>query len=299
MANQSKQLVVLSGKGGTGKTSISAALAYEIKEQMQQPLVLIDADVDAANLALLLHPEIQNQSVFCDAEVAQIDAQACTACGICLQTCRYDAIIEGQPYSVDGIACEGCGACVFTCPEQAISLHEESSGFWFKSESLVGPMLHAELDPGGENSGKLVALLKQQGVQAAREINAVLMLVDGPPGTGCPAIAACSGTDLALLVTEPGLAAFHDLKRITATARHFNMPCVLCINKADINLKIKEEIVTWAEQESIPVLAEINFDEKMIECVMQGQIITQAYPQSKAAQQIKTLWTGLGKSLSI
>jgi MinD superfamily P-loop ATPase len=288
-----KQLVVLSGKGGTGKTSISAALAFEIHQQLQQELVIIDADVDAANLALLYHPDVRMETIFVDAEVARIDDARCTACGICAETCRFDAVIPGTPYAIDPIACEGCAACTLVCPTQAISLQKEASGKWYVSQSPVGPMLHAELDPGGENSGKLVTLLKQQGTAASQENQAPIMLVDGPPGTGCPAIAACSGADLALLVTEPGLAAFLDLKRIHATAKHFNLPCVLCINKADINPSIKLQIMAWAAQENIPLIGEVDFDEQMLQCVLQGEIITQAYPLSKAARQIQALWPGV------
>jgi MinD superfamily P-loop ATPase len=294
-----KQLVVLSGKGGTGKTSISAALAYVIQQQMQQSLVIVDADVDAANLALLYHPDVQMETLFQDAEVAHIEADQCAACGSCKAVCRFDAVIPGEPYTIDPIACEGCAACTAVCPTNAITMQEEASGKWYISQSQVGTMLHAELNPGGENSGKLVSLLKQQGMVAAEENRAPVMLVDGPPGTGCPAIAACSGADLALLVTEPGLAAFHDLKRIHATAKHFNLPCVLCINKANINPVIKLQIMTWAAQENIPLVGEIDFDEQMLQCVLQGELITHAYPQSQAAQQIQAIWPGVQSALGV
>ena len=288
------ELVILSGKGGTGKTSITAALAALCTEDGHKA-VFVDADVDAANLAMLLHPQRSQKQDFSAGEIAQIDPDLCTACGLCADTCHFDAVQSGNHYEIDTIACEGCAACYYVCPSQAITMHAETSGVWFQSVCELGPLYHAELFPGGENSGKLVSLLKQE----AQKEGSALMIVDGPPGTACSAIAACSGANLALLVTEPSLHAFHDLQRIAATIGHFNLPGLLCINKADMNPEIKQQIIDWAMDEGIPVAGEIDFDERMMDCVMQGEIITQAYPHSRAAGQVRALWTALAQVLLV
>jgi MinD superfamily P-loop ATPase len=225
-----KQLVVLSGKGGTGKTTVVAALAHLASEKM--PLVLADADVDAANLELVLDPIQQEVHDFRSGKLAVIDPVACTACGRCAEVCRFEAVVAGDVYEVDPLACEGCAACFYQCPVEAIAMQEQHAGRWFRSETRFGPLFHAHLFAGRENSGKLVTTVKQQANVHALDTKAALLLIDGPPGIGCPVIAASVGTDLALLVVEPTVSGAHGLERVLATTEHFRVPAMVAINKA-------------------------------------------------------------------
>ncbi|MCJ7825795.1 MAG: ATP-binding protein, partial [Anaerolineales bacterium] len=220
-----KQFVILSGKGGTGKTSVAASLAYLAAEGSQQvSTVLADADVDAANLELVLAPRMLEREDFWGGKVAGIDHAACSGCGECADICRFDAIheIDGI-YEVDPIACEGCAACAFGCPTEAISMTGQIAGEWYRSESRYGPLFHAALHPAQENSGKLVSLIKQRAKLLALDERRDLVIVDGPPGIGCPVISAASGADLALIVSEPSLAGVHDMQRILQTTEHFGV----------------------------------------------------------------------------
>jgi MinD superfamily P-loop ATPase len=197
-----KQLVILSGKGGTGKTTIAAALAHLASQEL--PIVLADADVDAANLELVLNPTKQEEHGFMGGQLAAIDPEKCTACGICYEVCRFEAIIPGnEAYRVDSLACEGCASCFYQCPEEAIRMEEQQAGLWFRSDTRFGPLFHAHLFAGQENSGKLITLVKQQARLRGLDTGATLVVVDGPPGIGCPVISASAGMDLALHVVEP------------------------------------------------------------------------------------------------
>ena len=231
-----KQLVILSGKGGTGKTSVAAALAHLASQDL--PIVLVDADVDAANLDLVLDPTRLEEHVFMGGQVAVIDPDKCQPCGICYDVCRFDAIIPGDDtYRVDPLACEGCDSCVHQCPEGAIHTEEQQAGLWFRSDTRFGPLFHAHLFAAQENSGKLVTMVKQQARLLALDGGYNLVIVDGPPGIGCPVISAVSGADLALIVTEPTVAGAHDLERVLKTTRHFGVRALVCINKADLHLE--------------------------------------------------------------
>ena len=236
-----KQLVILSGKGGTGKTSVAAAFAH-LAHDGHFPIkaVLADADVDAANLELVLRPERIETHDFTGGSVAVIDPKRCQSCGVCEQVCRFDAVLppssgdSQSTYAIDAIACDGCAACVYQCPEEAIHMEPQIAGRWYRSESRYGMLFHADLYPAQENSGKLVTLVKQNARLLALDTNGQVVIVDGPPGIGCPVIAAAAGADLAVIVTEPTVAGVHDLNRILQTTTHFRIPALVVINKADI-----------------------------------------------------------------
>ncbi len=286
-----KECVVLSGKGGTGKTSILAALAHLASDDKQ--LVLADADVDAANLELLLAPTEMERHDFVGGKVAEIDADLCRDCELCVTICRFGAIgYRGDTIAIDPIRCEGCAACYWACPSGAIEMRDRVSGQWFRSETSLGPLFHARLSPGQENSGKLVTQVKMTAKMASAVTEADLMLVDGPPGIGCPAIAATTGAQMALLVAEPTVSGVHDLTRILATTRHFRVPAAVCINKADINPAKTDEIKRLCDQEQVPMLGQIPFDRTMVETLVQLQPVT-AVPESPAALAIASLWNEL------
>lgn len=287
-----KQLVILSGKGGTGKTSISAAFAHLAGVTPGLTVVLVDADVDASNLDLVLEPKVKQANDFYGAQVAVIDPLRCSGCAECMAVCRFDAISQLAPASIsviDKIACEGCAACQYACPSQAITMQPELTGQWCFSESAFGPLFHASLRPAQENSGKLVSLIKRQAVDYARQIEAALILVDGPPGIACPAISAISGADMILLVTEPTAAGVHDLERISQTIRHFNVPMLVCLNKADIYPAGAAAINAFCQANHIPLVGAIPFDTVVTQAMVQGVPVT-AFSQSDVATQINNLW---------
>lgn len=290
-----KQLVVLSGKGGTGKTSVTAALAHLASGSSGRALlVLADADVDAANLELVLAPHVLERHEFRSGKVATIDASRCSGCGECSLACRFDAIREqGGAFRVDAFACEGCAACSYVCPEHAIDMLEQQAGTWFRSASRYGPLFHAALTPGQENSGKLVALIKRQAEQAAVEFELGRMLVDGPPGIACPVIAAASGADLALVVTEPSVGGIHDLRRILDTVAHFNLPALVCINKCDLYPEGVDQIEAECSQRRCEISGRIPFDASVTEAMAHGQPVTQYAPQADASQALLQLWASL------
>jgi MinD superfamily P-loop ATPase len=284
-----KQLVILSGKGGTGKTSVAAALADLAARE--RSLILADADVDAANLELLLQPQQTETRPFMGDHMAVISAAGCTSCGRCHEVCRFAAIRPGpDAYSVDAQACEGCAACFYACPEQAIQMRERQAGEWFRSQTRFGPLFHAHLFAGQGNSGKLVTLLKSQARQMAVQEGQELLLVDGPPGIGCPVIAASSGANLALLVTEPSLSAAHDLERALATLAHFRVPALVCINKADLNPARAEAVAAWCAERGIPVVGRLPYDEAVTRAMVQGQPVTAYQPEGAMASALRELW---------
>ena len=282
-----KQVVILSGKGGTGKTTVAAALAD--LAAAEGPVILADADVDAANLELVLSPTRLETTPFFGGETASIDPALCTACGRCAEVCRFEAIREGAAYRVDPLACEGCAACFYQCPVEAIRMLPAQAGEWYRSQTPYGPLFHAHLYAGQENSGKLVTMVRQQARLLALEGEPDWLLVDGPPGIGCPVIAACAGADLALLVTEPTISGAHDLERALATVRHFGVPAMVCVNKVDINPRRTAEIAADCRARDIPVVGEIPFDLEVTRAMTQGLPITRV-PGSSANAELRRLW---------
>lgn len=288
-----KQLVVISGKGGTGKTIISAAFAT-----LAQNKVMVDCDVDAANLYLLLHPEIQERHQFIGGKKASLNLEKCTQCGECLSICRFSAIEEDNEGEViiDPISCEGCAVCSHICPVQAIEMEDNISGEWFISRTKYGPFVHARLGIAEENSGKLVTEVRKKAKQMAEQSKADFVIIDGPPGIGCPVIASLSGTDMALVVTEPTLSGIHDMERVVQMAHHFRIQTACCINKHDINMRITKRIEDWCQKNSIPLVGKIHFDEEVTKSMVQGVPLTE-YSENEASEEIKNMWKKISKVL--
>jgi MinD superfamily P-loop ATPase len=290
-----KQLVILSGKGGTGKTSVAAALAH--LASLEMPIVLADADVDAANLELVLAPARLEEHVFMGGQVAIIDPDRCSLCGICYDVCRFEAVIHDasipgdDTYRVDPLACEGCASCVTQCPEDAIHSEEQQAGLWFRSDTRFGPLFHAHLFAAQENSGKLVTMVKQQGRLLALDQGRELLIVDGPPGIGCPVISASAGADVALLVVEPTVSGIHDLERALGTVNHFRVPALVCINKADLNLAHTAAIEAFCAGQGIEVVGELPFDTVVTEAMVQGQPVTAYQPDGAMATALRKTWS--------
>jgi MinD superfamily P-loop ATPase len=290
-----RQIVILSGKGGTGKTTVAAALAHVASQEAT--LVLADADVDAANLELVLSPHLEEETAFTGGGMAVIDPELCIACGRCHDVCRFEAIIHNsEGYTVDEIDCEGCGACTIACPVEAIELQDRQDGRWFRSQARYGPLFHAHLFAGRENSGKLVTLVKGHAHALALKEGADYLLVDGPPGIGCPVIAAVSGADLALLVTEPSVAGAHDLHRIVGVTRHFGVPSLACINKWDLSPAQAGEIAAWCEGQGVPVVGRIPFDQVVTRAMVEGQPVT-AYGDGPVNRAMRDLWTAVKRQI--
>jgi len=291
--HQLKQLVILSGKGGTGKTTLSAALMHLISQSSSKG-VFVDADVDAANLALVTEAKILETHPFTGSQVAQINSDECTMCGICYDVCRFNAVKEpmetNDSYKVNELLCEGCAACFHSCPVSAIRLIKQQDGEWYHSLTPYGHQFHAELFPAAENTGKLVTTIKQNAKLFAEDHQLPLMVIDGPPGIGCPVISASAGADLALLVAEPGVSGIHDLERIIKTLQHFKIPALVCINKADLYDKGSEDIQQLARDYSYEVIGEIPFDKAIPQSMVNAQPITRFAPGSEASQIIQKIW---------
>ncbi len=294
-----KQLVVLSGKGGTGKTTVTAAFAHLAAESSRPfKAVLADADVDAANLELVLAPQILSREDFRGGQIAVIDADTCEGCGICQQVCRFEAVVEsGLSYTVDPIACDGCAACVYQCPENAIEMVEQVVGQWYCSESRFCPLLHANLYPAQENSGKLVTLVKQHARLLALDNDCDLVLVDGPPGIGCPVISAASGADLALIVAEPTVSGVHDMGRALGTTRHFGVQSLVCVNKADIYPQGTTAIEAYCRENEVEFVGRIPYDVAVPEAMVQGEPVTRYHPDSAASLALRQIWETLTRIL--
>jgi len=278
-----KELVVISGKGGTGKTSLMAAFASLAKSK-----VLCDADVDAADLHLLTDPKIKERHDFQGGGIAVINPDKCTECGLCRDLCRWEAISE--QFEVDSIECEGCGVCVDFCPEQAIDFPLKTCGQWFISDTRFGPMVHARLGIAEENSGKLVALVRQEAKKLAEKQNLNLLITDGPPGIGCPVIASIGGATALLIVTEPTVSGLHDMERVAQLAAHFKVPGMVCVNKFDLNLDQTQAIEKLAKEKKMAVLGRIPFDLVFTKSMVQGKTIFEYNTESIVGQAVKQIW---------
>ncbi len=277
-----RQLTVISGKGGTGKTSITAAFAA-----LASDAVLADCDVDAADLHLLLDPMIEQTMDFIGLPVASIDSDTCTSCGRCRKRCVFDAIDES--FVVQPAACEGCGVCTYVCPVDAVEMQPRTAGQAFTSSTRFGPMAHARLYAGEEASGKLVTMVRERARNLAEEHDRDLVIIDGPPGIGCPVIAAITGVDLVLVVTEPTLSAIHDLERVLNVAAHFDIPAAVCINKHDINMENSDDIAAYCQKMDVPILGRVPYDETMTKAMVQGKTIVE-YDNGATAERIADLW---------
>jgi len=287
-----KELIIISGKGGTGKTSLIAAFA-----SLAQKKVLCDADVDAADLHLIMNPAVIDRHDFFSGHTAMINKDRCTGCGTCAELCRWDAISD--EFEVDSIACEGCGVCVYCCPENAIDFPEDNCGEWFVSDTRFGPMVHARLGIAEENSGKLVTLVRQKAKQLAEENSLDLILTDGPPGIGCPVIASIGGADAVLIVTEPTVSGKHDMERVVQLSAHFKVPAMVCINKYDLNLEATQAIERFSKKHHLPVLGYIPFDPTFTHAMVQGQTVFEYNSNSKAGKAVGKIWDGISIEIGL
>ncbi len=279
--NQVKQLAIISGKGGTGKTTIAAAFAALARNK-----VMVDCDVDAADLHLLLHPRVLKQEKYYGGRSPRVDLDKCTQCGLCKEVCRFHAIENGV---VDYVSCEGCAFCSHVCPESAIVMEEAFSGDWFVSDTPYGPFVHARLGIGEENSGKLVTVVRKQAMEIAKEKDLRLILIDGPPGIGCPVRASLTGVNLILATTEPTLSGIHDLERILKLAEHFKIPSSVCINKFDINSENTERIVAYCENNGSRIIGKIPYEPKVVEALVKRKTVME-YPSNGVETIIQQMW---------
>jgi len=287
-----KEIVIISGKGGTGKTSIIAAFASLVENK-----VLCDADVDAADLHLIMDPEVKEHHDFESGHTAIINQDKCTECGLCRDLCRWDAISED--FVVDSIECEGCGVCYYFCPEKAIDFPLNTCGEWYLSETRFGPMAHARLGIAEENSGKLVTLIRQEGKKLAEKNNVDLLLTDGPPGIGCPVIASLGGATAVLIVTEPTVSGRHDMERVAELAAFFKIPAMMCVNKFDLNPSAGEAIEAFARERDISVIGRVPFDPVFTKAMVQGKTIVEFDSQSEGCVAVKSIWETVAQRLEI
>ncbi len=280
-----KQIVIISGKGGTGKTVISGSFAALAKNK-----IMVDCDVDAADLHLLLHPSIKERHEFRSGQAAFIDGKLCNKCGMCIAACRFQAIRDD--FTIEPFSCEGCSLCSYICPQGAIHMEDNISGEWFISNTEYGPFVHAKLGIAEENSGKLVAKIREVAKCIAQEQRLDYVIIDGPPGIGCPVIASLSGVDCALVVTEPTLSGLHDAGRVIGLAKHFRIPVKLVVNKYDLNQEITDRIEAFCQSQDVQIIGKITFDKRVVEALVEAKTVVE-YGESKAAEEIKNIWESL------
>ncbi|SDL11093.1 MinD superfamily P-loop ATPase, contains an inserted ferredoxin domain [Maridesulfovibrio ferrireducens] len=283
-----KQLVVISGKGGTGKTSVVAALA-----SVGPKKVLADCDVDAADLHLILSPTILETNDFISGVHPTIDPELCVQCGLCVEHCKFGAISEN--FSIIPEKCEGCGVCAFVCPAEAVTEHPRNCGKWFKSDTRFGTMIHAALGIGEENSGKLVTTVRNASTAAGEENGAEIVLVDGSPGVGCPVIASLTNADLAVFVAEPTISAVHDLKRVHKLTEHFKIPSMTIINKCGINEDQENEIKRFCLEKEILIVGELPYDMGFTKAQLAGLSAVEFDPDG-LGKNIKSIWEKMEKN---
>lgn len=280
-----KQIVVISGKGGTGKTFLSGSLAV-----IAENSVIADCDVDASNLHFLLHPDIVERNRFIGGKEAIVDPNLCTGCFKCRDLCRFDAITEKDGKAVvDPILCEGCAVCSYACPEEAIVMQSKEAGEWYVSNSRYGNMVHARLKAGEENSGKLVSTVRQRAKTIAEEQGNKLVLIDGPPGTGCSVIATLSGVDLAIIVTEPTLSGIHDMDRVLDLCTYFSIRPGVVVNKYDVNRENSQKIKDYCKKNSIPYFGDIPYARSVVDSVSEETPYV-LYAQDTVTDAIYAVW---------
>jgi len=278
-----KQITIISGKGGTGKTTIAAAFSHLASGNA----VFADCDVDAPDLHLILKPKILETRDFFGSNVAVINPEKCVKCGICREKCRFGAIDEG--IQIHEESCEGCGVCALVCPQKCIEMKQRKGGSIYVSETRFGPMVHANLEAGGESSGKLVSMVRDTARKTAKSQNKEIIIIDGSPGIGCPVIASITGTDLALIVTEPTVSGIHDMRRVIEVAKHFKVPAAVCINKADINKAAAEEINKFCAKNEIPVVGMLPYDTASVGAMITEKAVTE-FGDSALALGIRKMW---------
>ncbi|MEB3829696.1 ATP-binding protein [Phormidium sp. CCY1219] len=289
-----KELVIISGKGGTGKTSVVASFAA-----LAPHPVLADCDVDAADLHLILSPSIRHREEFVGGNRASIDPSRCIGCGECETYCRFDAIHpapDGNTYRVDPLACEGCGVCAHFCPAEAIAFGPAVNGEWYISDTRHGPMIHARLGIAEENSGKLVTLVRNKAKETAETLGLQLMITDGSPGVGCPVMASLTGADAVLLVTEPTPSGLHDLDRVVDLLQRFQLPAMVCINKADLNLELTERIEEYAVKRGLQVVGRIPYT-PTVTAAQTARLSVIEYEENEAAVSLRAIWNRVAHTL--
>ncbi len=281
-----KEIVIISGKGGTGKSSITGSLAV-----LAGRAVITDCDVDAADLHLLLNPTLIDRHDFISGHEAVIDQSTCISCGKCVELCRFDAIESSNGiFAVKPIGCEGCGVCVAFCPVEAISFPQSHCGEWYHSETATGSMFHARLKAGAENSGKLVSTVRSEAKKWAKQVDAHWIISDGPPGIGCPVISSITGTDLAVIVTEPTLSGKHDLERVLKLVKHFQIPAKVIINKRDLCESISDEIADLAESHGAEIIGRIPYSPVFNQAQNAGKPVVLFAPESRESVLIREIW---------
>ncbi|SMB88031.1 MinD superfamily P-loop ATPase, contains an inserted ferredoxin domain [Desulfonispora thiosulfatigenes DSM 11270] len=277
-----KELVVISGKGGTGKTSLASSLAALAKKH-----VMVDCDVDAADLHLVLKPNVLESHDYYGGKKAVINYDLCVKCGKCPEVCRFDAINEN--IEISSLACEGCGACAYICPEKAIKLEDSLSGQWFISDTEYAPMVHARLGIAEDNSGKLVSLIRAKAREIAGKDERDLLIIDGSPGIGCPVIASITGADLVLIVVEPTLSGKHDLERVIGLTKHFHVNAAVVINKFDLNEEMSDEIMKYCKDNDLNFLTKLSYDETVVKAQIAKKPVI-SFPDAKISSEIKLLF---------
>ena len=289
-----RELVVISGKGGTGKTSLTASFAA-----LAGSAVIADCDVDAANLHLVMEPKTIREEEFFSGHEAVIRTQDCIKCGRCQSLCRFEAIRfepEGRIYNVNPYNCEGCGVCMDHCPVGAIDFPQRRSGTWSLAGTPYGTMVHAKLDPAGENSGQLVSVVRKEAKEKALEEGKTLLITDGPPGIGCPVIASVTGASLILIVTEPTLSGLHDMERVLQLSAHFGVPALVSVNKWDINPEMTELIEGKCSEYGVPSAGRVRYDKKVTEAMVKGRPAVMT--DIPAASDIRAVWMNVQKALT-
>ncbi len=284
------ELAVISGKGGTGKTTITAAFASIAKK-----IILADCDVDAPDLHILLHPIIKQSSEFVGSKIAVIDEALCTECGLCQQHCRYDAAF---PPKIDPIACEGCGVCEYVCPEQAVRMEDKISGSVYESETRFGPMAHARLHAGEGNSGKVVTEVRKLALNLAQKSDLPMILVDGSPGIGCPVIATVTGLKLGVVVTEPTMSGIHDMDRVLSLLKQLKVRSTVIVNKYDLNPDMTAEIERYCQENGIELLGKIPFDPIMTESMVAARTLPEYAPDHAITKSLVRMWNRIQEILT-
>ena len=286
-----KELVIISGKGGTGKTSLIGAFA-----SLAENKALCDADVDAADLHLLTDPSVRERHDFLGGRTAVIDQDRCTECGLCRDLCKWEAVTE--TFEVDPIECEGCGVCVYFCPEKAIDFPVKTCGEWFISDTRFGPMIHARLGIAEDNSGKLVTLVRREAKKLAETKKLDLVITDGPPGIGCPVIASIGGANAVLIVAEPSVSGLHDMERVAQLTAYFGIPAMVSVNKFDLNVDQTQAIESLAKKRDIDVLGRVPFDPVFTRSMIQGKTIFEHNGGSQASSAVQQLWEKVNRTLA-